>query len=50
MHRHSEETRMQQALGKPRHTGPSAMGAVSFMLVNKTLEQYVLQLFQYPFT
>jgi hypothetical protein len=38
MHRHSEETRMQQALGKPRHTGPSAMGAVSFMHGKKTLK------------
>jgi len=29
---------MQQALGKPRQTGPSAMGAVSFMLRKKTLK------------
>jgi len=34
----TEETRMQQALGKPRHTRPSAMGAVSLMLGNKTLK------------
>lgn len=46
----SEETRMQQALGKSRHRGPSAMGAVSFMLGNKTLKYYVLQLFQHRFT
>jgi len=38
---------MQQALGKSRHTGTSAMGAVSFMLGNKTLKYYVLQLFQH---
>jgi hypothetical protein len=38
MHRHSDETRMQQALGKSKHREPSAMEAASFMLGNKTLQ------------